>query len=484
MKKIILFTIMAGVSLGLTSCQEEFLQTEPSEFQSNPSTQFILNGLYLGMTTTGTGGTTSHTDFGQKGYDIYSDMLSSDMTLGASSYGQYRGLVQLNDTTDFTNLTNYQGWRYYYRIILVTNDIIHKLGGNDATTFAKEDEKYAMGQAKAMRAYAYFYLMQFYNEKYDAAADAIPVYTEPTKVAAKKSKQSEVYALMIKDLQDAIGFLDGFSRSKKMMINKYVAEGLLSYVYSAMGEYDKVLPLTKDIMTNGGFPVTTASQAVRTNGAGGGFNDLATPSWMWGFDLTAADNGLNLISWWGSIDIYTYSYAFVGDAKAIDKGLFDSMRPDDIRRGQFSDTRNGVALLPGSKFFAPARTLGGTRYVDADYIYMRVDEFYLLNAEALAKTGQDAAARTALKTYIASRIPNVSYIDALSGADLQAEIYKNTRLEFWGEGKSYLAMKRNKAMTTRGSNHLYLKGQSFNYDNPKLTFRIPQAEIIDNPNLK
>lgn len=482
MKKIAILSIMTSVLFVTNSCREEFLETAPTEFQSNPSTQIILNGLYLGMTTVNTGGTTSHTDFGQKGYDIYGDMLSSDMTLGASSYGQYRGLVQLNDTKDFTNTTNYQAWRYYYRIILVTNDIISKLGGNDVSSFATDEAKYGMGQAKAMRAHAYFNLMQYYNEKYDPSAESIPLYTEPTKIAGPKAKQSEVYALMVKDLTESITLLDGFARSKKMMINKYVAEGLLSYVYAAMGENEKIIPLAKDIIEKGGFPITTAAQAVWTNGAGGGFNDLATPSWMWGFDLTAADNGLNLISWFGSIDIYTYSYAFVGDAKAIDKGLYDSMQPDDIRRKQFEGSRNGVNLLPSNKFFAPARTLGGTRYVDADYIYMRVDEFHLLYAEALAKTGQDALAKTVLKNYLSTRIADVSYIDALSGTTLQNEIYKNTRIEFWGEGKSYYAMKRNKATITRGSNHLYLKGESFSYDDPRLTFRIPQAEIIDNPN--
>jgi hypothetical protein len=51
------------------------------------------------------------------------------------------------------------------------------------------------------------------------------------------------------------------------------------------------------------------------------------------------------------------------------------------------------------------------------------------------------------------------------------EIYLQTRIEFWGEGKSYLAMKRNKATTTRGSNHLFFAGDSFQYNDAKLTLR-------------
>ena len=482
MKKIKIFTLAAALLLSATSCREEFLETEPSQFVDNPSTQNILNGMYLGMITTYTGGTTSHTDFGQKGYDIYLDMLCADMTLGASSYGQYRGLVQLNDTQDQTNTTNYQGWRYYYRMVLVANNVISRLGGNDATSFSTKEDRWAMGQAKAMRAHSYLYLMQMYNEKYDPSAEAIPLYLEPTKSAGPKAKQSEVYAQMINDLEQSIVFLADFNRQKKMMINKFVAEGILSYVYAAMGDYEKVIPLAKDIIENSGHPKTTVEQAVRIGSTGGGFNDLTTPSWMWGFDLTSIDNGLNLVSWFGQVDIFTYSYAFVGDAKAMDINLFNSMRDDDIRRKQFTGSRNGVSILPTEKFFAPARTLGGTRYVDADYIYMRSDEFYLLYAEALAKTGNESLATTTLKNYLTGRITDLTYLDALSGQALLDEIYKNTRVELWGEGKSYFAMKRNKATITRGSNHLYLKGQSFSHDDPKLTFRIPQAEIIDNPN--
>ena len=112
---------------------------------------------------------------------------------------------------------------------------------------------------------------------------------------------------------------------------------------------------------------------------------------------------------------------------------------------------------------------------------MRVDEFHLLAAETLAKQGNDAQARTILKDYLRTRITNVSYIDGLSGASLQAEIYKNTRIEFWGEGKSYLAMKRNRATITRGSNHLNHAGASFQYNDPKLSFKIPQQEVLNNP---
>jgi hypothetical protein len=112
---------------------------------------------------------------------------------------------------------------------------------------------------------------------------------------------------------------------------------------------------------------------------------------------------------------------------------------------------------------------------------MRSDEFYLLNAEAKARLGQDAPARQVLSTFLAQRITDISYLNTLSAQALLNEIYLQTRIELWGEGKSYLAMKRNKATITRGSNHLSDAGSSLRYDDDKLTFKIPQAEVLNNP---
>ena len=114
---------------------------------------------------------------------------------------------------------------------------------------------------------------------------------------------------------------------------------------------------------------------------------------------------------------------------------------------------------------------------------MRVAEMYLLAAEGYAESGNDPQARTMLKTLVAQRLTdgNTAYIDALSGAALQAEIKLQSRLELWGEGKSYLRMKRQQETITRGNNWLDFPGTSYQFDDEKLTFEIPEAELRDNP---
>jgi tetratricopeptide (TPR) repeat protein len=487
--KLILIFIIA---VTFTGCSEDYLVAEPTEVVSSDqlgtivdlkpdALNSLLSGIYTTMYTAGSGGTTNHDDFGQKGYDIYTDMLCSDMVLAGLNYGWYSRMVDYQATVDFTNISNYKPWRYYYRIVLSSNQIIEAFGGNDFIP-ETDEAKHIMGQAKAMRGYAYFYLAQLYQKEYNAAEMILPIYTDTKVPNQPKSSAADVYAVIIKDLTDAETLLATFSRDNKSSVNQSVTQGLLAYTYGAQGNYQKVLEVTNKILAKNEFPLSTASELVGKLDDSGkllntdsGFNNVATPSWMWGVDLTVA-NDLDLISWWGQVDRYTYSYAWAGDPKTMDKGLQDQIRSTDIRKDQFS-----VSGRPYLKFFDPNRVIGGQRTITTDYVYMRIEEMHLLNAEAKSRLGNDSDARVVLKNLLTIRNVDGAYLDAMSGTTLQKEIYLQTRIEFWGEGKSYLAMKRNKATTTRGSNHLFFAGDSFQYNDAKLTFEIPQNEVLNNP---
>lgn len=111
---------------------------------------------------------------------------------------------------------------------------------------------------------------------------------------------------------------------------------------------------------------------------------------------------------------------------------------------------------------------------------MRYAEVLLLNIEALARSGQEGPAQLALADFVSARGMDATYVSGLVGQPLYDEIYKQTRLELWGEGKSYLAMKRNQATIKRGPNHLSFVGVPIPYNDERLTFKIPQQEIQDN----
>jgi hypothetical protein len=499
MKKINIILSIIAASIFLTSCGDDFLEERPTSFISNEDlgeTALInpsivegnLRGIYNQFVTAGIGGTTSQEDFGHKSFDMMGDLLSSDMAQIGARYNRFVDLANYNWTNDQSILIpNYTAWRFYYRIINSANLIIAANGGNDAVPDSDEI-KGILGQAKTIRAFGYFYLSQYYAIKYDPSASILPLYIEPGQPGAVKSSMSEIYDQMILDLNSAIGFMGSYTRPNKASINGNVAKGLLAYVYASMGQSDKNIlarNLADEVINSGEFRLMNQSEVT------GGFNQLGTPGWMWGFDITIA-NDLGLVSWHGFMDYYSYSYQAVGNFRGMDDGLYGKIKANDIRKQQFGQPSGsdiipgGYPLIPIGKFYNAAKTPFGQLPITDDYVYMRVAEMYLLSAEMSAVEGDAAAAKTRLKQVLANRFDNASdyaYVDALSGQALVDEVVLNTKIEFFAEGKSYLLMKRRKLTNTRGTIHLNRAGESFAYDNPDLTFAVPQRELTDNPNI-
>lgn len=494
MKKSLIYSVIA-ISLLSAGCSEDFLNPvrDTSVITTEDVAQYAANnpalvdgtlngiGSFVIQPTGVTG--TQHYDLGQKGVDIFLDILSSDMALSSNTYGWYQNTSNLVATVDFTRAENRIIWEYYYKVVGIANTVILSLGGNDANPTVAS-ARHSLGQAKAYRAYAYFYLAQVFQRSYDPAQEILPYYDGVT-VNTAKVPASQIYDLIISDLTQSITLLDDYSRPSKDKMDKYIAKGLLAYTYAAMGNNAQAKVLADDIVNNSGYPLTTRGQ-LAFPGAGSGFNDVNTASWMWGYDLTT-DLGHQLLDWWGQIDYFTYSYAWAGDRKSIDTNLLAGIPTGDIRRTQFGTTGT-TNRMPINKFFDPARTAGGQQTITTDLILMRIEEFYLLSAEASAKTGDEATAKNRLKALLTIRFAGGAaaadaYVDPLSGQALKDAIYLNTRIEMWGEGKTYLALKRNQATVTRGTNHVFRAGQSFLYSIDEMSFQIPQSEINNNPSI-
>ncbi|WP_346858413.1 RagB/SusD family nutrient uptake outer membrane protein [uncultured Draconibacterium sp.] len=492
MKDTLKYFLLALV-VGLGACTDDFLESEPTEFIStdrmaemggqNPEIfNGTIRGLYTLMYQTGTGGSTGHDDFGQKGFDIYSDLLSGDMVLGGYNYGWYKDIATLASTVDYRDVDNYRAWRYYYRIIRAANTIIDGLGGNDVV-LDTDNEKWQMGQAKTMRAYSYFYLANFYLTEYDVNSAALPLYLSLEDKNLGLSTGADVWNQIKSDLEQSVVLLDGYSREGIHGVNKDVANGLLAYTYLTMGDYANAASTAQEVIDNGyaivPFDYVVGGSAIPRNAFS--YYNGEGADWIWGMDLTL-DQGLDLVSWWGQVDLFTYSYAWAGDPKTMDMGLYNSIPETDLRKYWFLDPWAEGLNYPIYKFYDEGRSIGGQREVTSDYVYMRIEEMYLIKAEAEAFDNKDTEAKITLSSLVVERNADPSYLDALSGQDLKDEIYKQWRVEMWGEGKSYLAMKRNHATVVR-EGHIDHDGVAIPSNDDRLTFDIPYQEIQDNPNI-
>lgn len=516
MKKNILYSFIIS-SLLLVGCESDFLDPDRStnvlthedfeNVQDNHPDLFgdgSLNGIASFMVRP-TSITTQHYDFGQKGVDIWLDILSGDMALSASSYGWYNNTANLVSTVNETATENRIIWDYYYKIISLTNKVIMSSGGNNANP-SDPDERVVLGQAKSYRAYAYFYLAQLFQKEYNPGQAILPFYDGENDDSAKVPA-SKIYDLILSDLNDAVELLSSYNRSnqEKQKINADVAHGLLAYTYAAMGNNLKAKEHADAVVDSGSYPLTTKRELVYrvnpedptdNNAHDAGFNNLDTKSWIWGFDLTE-DLGHQLIDWWGQMDYFTYSYAAFGDRKSMDNQLYAQISDQDIRKEQFPA---GFLHMPVNKFFHQDRVQGQQYTITTDLLFMRVEEFYLLSAEAAAKIGDEATAKNRLVDLLEIRLESncdaededclenfdaraeaEAYVSNLSGQDLLDEIYLQTRIELWGEGKIYFAVKRNKKTITRGDNHVFRAGESFSHDSDEMSFLIPRRELDNNP---
>jgi hypothetical protein len=491
MKKSLIYTLVAASLVGV-GCSEEFLDPiRDSRYLTNVDFEnnVALNPALIEGTVDGiasyliadmaTVSGNRHYDFGQKGVDIWLDITCGDMALSANSYGWYQNTANLVSQVDYSREENRIIWQYYYKVIGTANEVIVSLGGNSAEP---EDAtvRRMLGQAKAYRAYAYFYLTQIFQRSYDPNQQILP-YVDGEESIFSKVEASKVYNLIISDLTHASQLLEGYTRSNKSQVDKTIAEGLLAYTYAAMGNYADAKTHADNVIA-AGYPLTTTAQLAYP-GAGSGFNDINTASWIWGYDLTE-EMGHQLVDWWGQVDYFTYSYAAAGDRKCIDNALFAQIPSNDTRKSQFG-TSGTTALMPINKFFDPNRVPMGQQIITTDLLFMRTEEFYLLSAESAAKSGDEAAAKTRLVEMLTSRLGSQAnaqaYVNPLSGQALKDAIYLQTRIELWGEGKSYLAMKRNQATVTRGTNHVFRAGESFIYSSDEMSFEIPKVEMDNNP---
>lgn len=492
---------LVGILISFISCEKEFLETFPTASLSqeqvsaaaevNPDvSKATLLGIYENLYRRGSGGTNSQEDFGITTQYIQLDILSGDMAHLGKSYNRQTAISELTATQDPDNDYNYRPWRFLFRVINLSNLVIDGLGGNEAQP-ETDAQKYTLGQAKALRGYAYWFLAHvFVNDISDMDQMALPIYKSAEDIDQPKSSLADVFDLILDDLTHAETLLEGFNRSDKIEINQDVVRALLARTYGALNNWPKTEEYAKKVIDAGNFTVMSNDEVAilpDEDGSIGGFNDVnSIDGVMWGINITPEGQGLaSLFSWWGFMDYYSYSYAAVGNRKGMDSDLYANLREGDIRKHQFNSI-----LMPTGKFYYKGaeknnfRPFSGPQSnIDSDSHYMRIAEMYLLHAEAAAENGKTSEAVQSIRAVLGLRLENTSYLETLTASELAEEAALQARLELFAEGKSYFIMKRRRETRTRASNWLDYAGESFSHSDERLTYEIPQEEILFNPNI-
>ena len=482
MKKIIIY-IIPFLLIFVVGCKKDYLETKPSNgvtqvaILSKVSTvNASLDGVYKALF-----GATATDCFGQKSFDLMNDLMGNDMVVHSVGYGWFNttyaytawGLATTGSQSD-------NGWYYYYDIIKQVNNILAIIDGvSDASVAQKELVK---GQCLGLRAYAYYYLINYDQQTYkgNETKPGVPLYTTVSTEGKGRGTVQQVYTQIIADLTQAETLLTGKARASKVNIDVSVVQGFRARV--ALVQEDWATAATYAAKARTGYTLMSSSVYPSLSA----FSSIANPEWMWG-SLIPADQATIYASFFSFVDVRTGGYAALGGQRKITKALYDQIPATDVRKTVFKAPGTGVT--PNVDYNQLKHQVPTAGSWAADYLYMRAAEMYLIEAEAQARQAKDALARTALEALVVTRNPAYSAA-SFSGAGLVTEILLQRRIELWGEGFSLMDIKRlNQGLDrpTGTGNHGLPSFNAAVYTtspaDPRFLMRIPQRELDNNANM-
>ena len=135
-------------------------------------------------------------------------------------------------------------WSTLYSTIYTANDIMEGLAEPYANSIPETLKNKCIGEAKFLRAFAHFYLVNLFGN--------VPLITSTDyqkNTTAKQSSSDEVYQQIISDLEEAIRLLDSNYNEDRTRPNKTAAILFLSRIYLYLGESEKAAALSSKVIS-------------------------------------------------------------------------------------------------------------------------------------------------------------------------------------------------------------------------------------------
>ena len=442
---------------------------------------------------------TRHNDFGYPSIMLMLDHRGQDLVgldVGYNWYSYYEDYSDVDYSYYMVNLI----WQPLYKQVKAANEITALIPSDTPDDALKFD----LAQGLAFRAFAYFNLAQLFQFTYKGheTDPCVPLITEANADAAAangcaRSTVQEVYDQIMSDLNTAVTLLSGNPtvRADKRYVDECVVRGLRARVELVMNDWDAAAADAQYVIANSGAtPLSQAEASVP------GFNDLAAANMLWGVlieetDRVVTSGIVNFPSHMGSL---CYGYSTAGAWRKVNVKLYNSIPATDVRKNWFLDaskksaglttaqqayvTQNGAPAYTQVKF-APYGGVVGTSTNASDVPLMRIEEMYLILAEAQAMGSAGASTGAAtLQSFVSTyRDPSYTFSGA-SATAVQEEVWQQRRVELYGEGQSYFdSLRLNKGIDRRGGGYDEAYVFVIPAGDPCQIYPIPMSEINANP---
>ena len=521
MKLYKIFTLMLGAALLTVSCNDIDEQAPEGNYltkdqvqETNAAiparTQATFAGMFNIMAKPkGAYPTSSRADdFGFVMAAISLDAEGADFFLQDNNYNWFSVCGEWsNRNPNYANPTI--RYKIPYTLIGLANEFIASLPAESDDSMIKNQ----IAQARVCRAFGYMALAPYFQFGYATSKDkpCVPLLKDDTDFTNNpRATVGEVWDYIITELTDAIADLAGAPRTSKAYIDQQVAYGLRARAYLTIGKYAEAAADAAQAM-QGYTPASMEEVSVPA------FCKLDEHNWIWGINVSqemVQSNGYPTSSSW--------ICAFCGDGYApatentpcINILLYDKIPATDVRKGWWLDenlhspnwanltwydpgdpsisaTGDAIATFEtsdgGKTVFQPYTNIKfgqksgvGSTVNNNDWPLMRVEEMILIQVEGLAKSGNEAQAKSILENFVKTyRDPE--YDINGRGLSLADEIWFQRRVELWGEGFFMSDAKRlNKPVVRFHGDDTTNEPAAFAFnvaaDDPYMNMRFPQAE--------
>lgn len=444
----------------------------------------------------------NHNDFGYPSIMLQLDHRGSDLRSIETGYNWFTNQLMFWDNTP-SSFGPSNVWINMYDQIYTANAV---LKGIDPET---EDptEQFYMAQALAFRAYDYFVLAQLFQFNYVGNQEklCVPIVTDlnaeevATAGGIKRSTVEEVYTQIYADIDKAINLLEATSvapesgRAGKKFISLATAYGIRARINLTTQKWtaaanDAAAAIAK----------TTATPYARAEVSKPSFASADDNSWMWAIVIEEGDRVVTsgIVNWPSHMGSLNYGYASVGAWRSCNKALYKSIPNTDVRKGWWVDEDGKSANLnteqqtyiddagvdPYTQVkFAPYKDEIYTSTNANDIPLMRVEEMYLILAEAQAMGTSAATGAETLAGFVQRYRDSYYTIEAATAEEVQAEVYRQRRIELWGEGLSYFDILRlGVGIDRRGGGFEATAVFKIAPNDPVLIYPIPNSEVEAN----
>ncbi|AQG81952.1 RagB/SusD family nutrient uptake outer membrane protein [Spirosoma montaniterrae] len=234
-------------ALTLTSCEKDFLTVTPETalssatfFTKEADFQQAVNGAYVPLRPIFNSWAwilgEMHSDNTYYARNVLFGAVENTQNIADFAVPKSNGVTPNNPVL--------QQFRLDYQIIARTNEVLSRI---DKVTFSSADLKNNLkGQALFLRSFAYFELVRYFGR--------VPIHLEPatgrTDAAKPLATVEEVYALIVKDVSEAIPLLPNKAKQEPGRVTSGAAKTLLANVYMHQKKWAEAEALMRDVVTN------------------------------------------------------------------------------------------------------------------------------------------------------------------------------------------------------------------------------------------